>query len=541
MSARRALSVLAVDDERPALEDLARLLRGHAQVERGACSRTAAARRCGCWPSGSSTRLPRRAHAGPRRARARGRPRPLRRTRRRSCSCRAYEDGAVRRLRADLHALDYLMKPVSRAADRAGARAGRRGDRGAPRLAGGRWPPPTRASRAWTADARRRDHPRRAPARRRHPARPAARRSSTSRPRATTCAWSPTAAASCMRDALSEIERRWRRTASCACTAATSSNLRRAVEIRPELGGRRHDRARRRQRGPGRAPAGRRPAPAAADVRCRVGAAEPPAGAVRCSPRDELADATAHGHVYLRRLRHAQLKLSIAGAGRVRRGVRRAAARALPAAAAAPHHLLGVPVAARGSWSCRCCRCSSRSAGCTPAAPTRSTRTSATCVETALIALLAVGARDARDARARHLGHALGADDLRSARRLARGHAMVERGRDLRRVPVGGELPRDRRPRDADRRERAVAVARLHRRLSRAAAVRRGAAAPVRLLHDPRLRRGAAAQPAAAPAGRGDRAGDRRLLPGAPAEGRRAGAERRHRRRRTGSGCSSSG
>ena len=29
------------------------------------------------------------------------------------------------------------------------------------------------------------------------------------------------------------------------------------------------------------------------------------------SPRQELADATAHGDVYLRRLRHAQLHLSL--------------------------------------------------------------------------------------------------------------------------------------------------------------------------------------------------------------------------------------
>lgn len=29
------------------------------------------------------------------------------------------------------------------------------------------------------------------------------------------------------------------------------------------------------------------------------------------SPRDELAESTAHGHVYLRRLRHAQLNLSL--------------------------------------------------------------------------------------------------------------------------------------------------------------------------------------------------------------------------------------
>jgi putative solute:sodium symporter small subunit len=44
-----------------------------------------------------------------------------------------------------------------------------------------------------------------------------------------------------------------------------------------------------------------------------LGAAVPgrsPAAKLR-SPREELADSTAHGHVYLRRLRRAQLQLSL--------------------------------------------------------------------------------------------------------------------------------------------------------------------------------------------------------------------------------------
>ena len=65
---------------------------------------------------------------------------------------------------------------------------------------------------------------------------------------------------------------------------------------------------------------------------------------------------------------------------------------------------------------------------------------------TTMIALLAVGAVDARNARPRRLGRALRADDLGPAGRLAGGQRLVERGRDLRRVPVGRELPRDRGP-----------------------------------------------------------------------------------------------
>jgi putative solute:sodium symporter small subunit len=45
--------------------------------------------------------------------------------------------------------------------------------------------------------------------------------------------------------------------------------------------------------------------------RIRVRAAREERRVVLRSPRDELAEATAHGEVYLRRLRHAQLQLSL--------------------------------------------------------------------------------------------------------------------------------------------------------------------------------------------------------------------------------------
>ncbi len=150
-----------------------------------------------------------------------------------------------------------------------------------------------------------------------------------------------------------------------------------------------------------------------------------------------------------------------------------------------------------GSWSCRCCPCSARSAGSMRGAPTPSTTPSANWSSVDRRAVRR-GCCDVRHPRTRHLGRALRAHDLRPAGRQPHGDPVVERRGDLRRVPVGRELPRDRRPRDADRRERAVAVARLHRRLPGAAAVRGGAAASLRLLHDPRLCRGAPAQPGAA-------------------------------------------
>ena len=273
---------------------------------------------------------------------------------------------------------------------------------------------------------------------------------------------------------------------------------------------RRHGRDRdgRRQRGAGRPPPGRRPAPEVADVIVPPArpSLPPAAAAPRLrSPREELAEATAHGHVYLRGLRRAQLRC------RCWRWSR----------------------SARSSACCRWrCTCSRASTACTcsgcrcglwivvvpmlPAvrrdrlalrAPRGRARRRVPRAGRAVDRRAARGrCRHARHARPRHVGRAVRAHDLGPARRRARGDALVERGGDLRRVPVGGELPRDRRARDADRRERAVAVARLHRRIPGAAAVRGGAAAPLRLLHDPRLRRGAPAQPAAAAARGGDRA-----------------------------------
>ena len=63
------------------------------------------------------------------------------------------------------------------------------------------------------------------------------------------------------------------------------------------------------------------------------------------SPRQELADSTAHGDVYLRRLRHAQLHLSLLGLvafGAVF-GVLPLALYLLPALHSV--HLLGIPLA----------------------------------------------------------------------------------------------------------------------------------------------------------------------------------------------------
>jgi len=111
MSSRRALSVLAVDDERPALADLARLLRGLAQVEQVTCAhsgsealRYLAERQFdalfldvrmpdldGLELAGVLDRF-----ANP--------PAVV--------FVSAYGDGAVRAF--EVHALDYLMKPVSR-------------------------------------------------------------------------------------------------------------------------------------------------------------------------------------------------------------------------------------------------------------------------------------------------------------------------------------------------------------------------------------------------------------------------------------------
>ena len=134
-----------------------------------------------------------------------------------------------------------------------------------------------------------------------------------------------------------------------------------------------------------------------------------------------------------------------------------------------------------------------------------------------------------RRAGDRHLRRPLRAHHQRHLRGVASRHAVVERRRDLGRVPERGQLPRRRRTDAQVRRQRAVAAGRLHGRLPDAAAVRRRAAPTVRLLHDPGLRRGAAARARHAPARRRDRAADQRLLPRPAAQGRGRDAARDHR------------
>ncbi|MGH2851469.1 MAG: LytR/AlgR family response regulator transcription factor [Solirubrobacteraceae bacterium] len=111
MSSPGALSVLAVDDERPALADLERLLGGLAQVEEVTCAHSGgeALRRLGERQFDAlfvDVRMP--GLSGLELARVLDRfanPPAV-------VFVSAYEDGAVRAF--EVHALDFLMKPVSR-------------------------------------------------------------------------------------------------------------------------------------------------------------------------------------------------------------------------------------------------------------------------------------------------------------------------------------------------------------------------------------------------------------------------------------------
>ena len=105
---------------------------------------------------------------------------------------------------------------------------------------------------------------------------------------------------------LSDLERRWQAYGFVRVHRSYVANLRRAVEIRPELGG-------------GAtvvlADGSEIPVAVARWLTCAGGCGcerrpSPHMGRAR-SPRDELAESTAHGQVYLRRLRGAQLTLSI--------------------------------------------------------------------------------------------------------------------------------------------------------------------------------------------------------------------------------------
>ena len=131
------------------------------------------------------------------------------------------------------------------------------------------------------------------------------------------------------------------------------------------------DRDGRWQRGARRAPSGRGPAPEAADVspsppgrRSRDQSPNPP-GRRRLPrrgvrpPREELAEATAHGHVYLRGLQRTQLTLSLLALvafGAVF-GVLPIALYLLPCVRQGC--ACWASRSAFGSWSCRCCPSSS--------------------------------------------------------------------------------------------------------------------------------------------------------------------------------------
>jgi two-component system, LytTR family, response regulator len=111
MSSRGALSVLAVDDERPALADLARLLRGLAQVEEVTCAHSGseALRRLAERPFDAlflDVRMPDLNGLELAGVLDRFANPPA------VVFVSAYEDGAVRAF--EVHALDFLMKPVSR-------------------------------------------------------------------------------------------------------------------------------------------------------------------------------------------------------------------------------------------------------------------------------------------------------------------------------------------------------------------------------------------------------------------------------------------
>lgn len=111
MSSARVLSVLAVDDERPALADLARLLRDHAHVRDVTCAHSGSeALRCLAERQFDAlfldVRMPELSGLELAGVLDRFANPPA------VVFVSAYEDGAVRAF--EVHALDYLMKPVSR-------------------------------------------------------------------------------------------------------------------------------------------------------------------------------------------------------------------------------------------------------------------------------------------------------------------------------------------------------------------------------------------------------------------------------------------
>ena len=211
---RERLRVLAVDDERPALDDLARVLRAQPRRRRGGHRGVAARRRC-TRSRGEhydavflDVRMP--GLDGVELARV------LRRF--------ASAAGADLRLRLRVGRGRGVRAARARLPAQAGvaARGWRRRSRGS------RPSRPTERAGHARRSTRRGGGTRLRPPRRR--ALPAGRT-------ATTCAWSPATAASCCAARWARSSAAGSRTASTACTARFLVNLRRAVEVRPQLNG----------------------------------------------------------------------------------------------------------------------------------------------------------------------------------------------------------------------------------------------------------------------------------------------------------------
>ena len=258
----------------------------------------------------------------------------------------------------------------------------------------------------------------------------------------------------------------------------------------------------------------------------------------------ELAEQTEVGEVLLRSLIRAQLMLAVrifAVFGFFLLG--------LPALFAtypglADFRVLGLPLPWLLLGGRRLSRCSCSSACSTSARPSATSATSSSSSSGQLSGRRrsrwrAVVAVDRRHHRHRRLRHAGRPDHVRLLRRLPDRPADVERLGHLRRVPVGGLVPRRGRAGHEVRRRHAVVSGRLRRRLPGPAPARRRPAAPLRRLHHPRLRRRPARLAGGAPPGHRLRAAHRLVLPAAPAEGRRrhAAGDPRHallgRRRRS--------
>ena len=215
------LRVLAVDDERPALEDLGRLLESSPAVEAVVLA-DGGGRGAGQARRGQLRRRVRgRADAGRRRARARRRAEQVRRPAGARIRVRV-RGRRRRRLRArpaPARLPDEAGFPQPRRAGPAASAGESRGDVRRPR-----WPPAHHRGRDHDSARgdHRRDHPGRASARRRHPAARSARRSCTSRPRAITSGSTPTAVAISSARRCRTSSSGGDSTGSCACIAATS-------------------------------------------------------------------------------------------------------------------------------------------------------------------------------------------------------------------------------------------------------------------------------------------------------------------------------